>query len=198
MSFGVTNAPISFMDLMNRVFNDHLDKFVVMFINDILIYSRIEEEHAEYIRLTLQRLKDHKLYEKFKKCEFWLSQVVFLRHLVSKDSIKVDPIKIEVVRDWPKPKNAFEVMSFLGLARYYRKFVEGFLEIATPLTESTKKNLKFVWTEECERSIQEIKGKIIITPILSLPTNDERFIVYCDASKEGLGCVLMQAGKAEM
>ena len=139
MSFGLTNAPAVFMDLMNRVFKDYLDKFVVVFIDDILIYSKDEVEHEEHLRMILTRLKEHQLYAKFKKCEFWLSQVAFLGHIVSKDGVVVDPAKVEAVKDWPRPKNALEVRIFLGLAGYYRRFVEGFFKIATPLTNLTRK-----------------------------------------------------------
>ncbi len=195
MSFGLTNAPAAFMDLMNRVFKDFLDDFVIVFIDDILIYSDSEETHERHLRMVLQRLREHKLYAKFKKCEFWLRQVSFLGHVVSKDGILVDPVKIEAVRDWPRPKSATEVRSFLGLARYYRRFVEGFAKISTPLTELTRKNCKFVWTDKCEGSFQELKQRLITAPVLTLPKSDEKFVIYCDASKQGLGCVLMQSGK---
>ncbi|XP_062118562.1 uncharacterized protein LOC133832204, partial [Humulus lupulus] len=177
------------------VFKDFLDKFVVVFIDDILIYSKTKEEHEEHLRLTLNRLREHRLYAKFSKCEFWLEQVTFLGHIVSKDGIAVDPSKIEAIRDWPQPKNASEVRSFLGLAGYYRKFVEGFSKIATPLTNLTRKHQKFVWTEKCEESFQTMKDKLISAPILCVPTEGGKFVVYCDASKNGLGCVLMQEGK---
>ncbi|XP_062119099.1 uncharacterized mitochondrial protein AtMg00860-like [Humulus lupulus] len=164
-------------------------------IDDILIESQMEEEHEEHLRLTLQRLREHQLYGKFKKCKFWLNQVAFLGHIISKDGIKVDPLKIEVVKDWPQSKNASEVRCFLGLAGYYQKFVEGFSKIARPLTELTKKGIKFVWTKDYVRCFEELKDRLITTPVLSLPTNNEKFAVYCDASKKGLGCVLMQAKK---
>ncbi|MCO6516945.1 MAG: hypothetical protein J6586_10735, partial [Snodgrassella sp.] len=195
MSFGLTNAPAAFMDLMNRVFKDYLDKFVIVFIDDILIYSRSEEEHERHLGLVLQRLREHRLYAKFKKCEFWLPQVAFLGHIVGRDGIQVDPSKIEAVRDWPRPRNVAEVRSFLGLASYYRRFVEGFSKLATPLTELTRKSLKFVWSDRCENSFQELKQRLISAPVLSLPIDGEKFVVYCDASRQGLGCVLMQAGK---
>ncbi|XP_060964053.1 uncharacterized protein LOC133033355 [Cannabis sativa] len=195
MSFGLTNAPATFMDLMNRVFKDFLDDFVIVFIDDILIYSDSEETHERHLRMVLQHLREHKLYAKFKKCEFWLPQVSFLGHVVSKDGILVDPVKIEAIRDWPRPKSATEVRSFLGLAGYYRRFVEGFAKISTPLTELTRKNCKFVWTDKCEGSFQELKQRLITAPVLTLPKSDEKFVIYCDASKQGLGCVLMQSGK---
>ena len=119
MSFSLTNAPTTFMDLMNRVFKDFLDQFVIVFIDDILVYSQSEAEHEHHLRLVLQRLRDHQLYAKFKKCEFWLSQVTFLGHIVGRDGIKVDPSKIEAVKDWPRPKNPTDVRSFVGLASYY-------------------------------------------------------------------------------
>ncbi|KAL4014061.1 hypothetical protein IC575_026251 [Cucumis melo] len=142
MSFGLTNAPAVFMDLMNRVFREFLDTFVIVFIDDILIYSKTEAEHEEHLRMVLQTLRDNKLYAKFSKCEFWLKQVSFLGHVVSKDGVSVDPAKIEAVTGWTRPSTVSEVRSFLGLAGYYR-----------------------------------------------------RFVIYSDASKKGLGCVLMQQGK---
>ena len=157
MPFGLTNAPAAFMDLMNRVFEDYLDKFVIVFIDDILIYSRSREEHAQHLRSVLQRLQSKKLYAKFKKCEFWLDKVVFLGHVVSKEGIAVDPTKIEAVTNWQRPKNVTEVRSFLGLAGYYRRFVEGFAKIANPLTALTRKEHKYTWTEPCEGSFQELK-----------------------------------------
>ncbi|KAL5583072.1 hypothetical protein UlMin_015514 [Ulmus minor] len=126
MSFGLTNAPAAFMDLMNRVFKPFLDKFVIVFIDDILVYSRSKEEHEEHLRITLQTLKDHHLFAKFKKCEFWLDKVAFLGHVISKDGVAVDRAKIEAVSNWNQPRTASEVPSFLGLAGYYRRFVEGF------------------------------------------------------------------------
>ncbi|XP_062080729.1 uncharacterized mitochondrial protein AtMg00860-like [Humulus lupulus] len=171
------------MDLMNRVFKDYLDKFMIVFIDGILIYSQTEEEHEEHLRLTLQRLREHQFYAKFKKCEFWLTQVAFLGNIVSKDGIKVDPIKFKAIKDWPQPKNASEVRSFLGSASYFRKFVEGFSKIATPLTKLTIKGIKFVWSKDCERSFQELKDTFITELVLCLTTDNEKFVVYCDASK---------------
>ena len=142
MSFGLTNAPAVFMDLMNRVFKDFLDKFVIVFIDDILVYSKSREEHEEHLRVVLETLRENKLYAKYQKCEFWLEQVAFLGHIVSADGIKVDPGKVEAITNWPKPSTVTEVRSFLGLAGYYRRFVEGFSTIAMPLTELTRKSNK--------------------------------------------------------
>ena len=124
MPFGLTNAPAFFMDLMNRVFHEYLDSFVIVFINDILVYSKSQEEHEEHLRIVLQILRDRKLFAKFKKCEFYMDCVVFLGHVISWDGITVDPSKIEAVVNWVKSTNVSEVRSFLGLAGYYRRFVE--------------------------------------------------------------------------
>ncbi|KAL5554378.1 hypothetical protein UlMin_041779 [Ulmus minor] len=138
------------MDLMNRVFKEFLDRFVIVFIDDILVYSKSAEEHEEHLRLILQTLRDHQLFAKFKKCEFWLNQVAFLGHVISKDGVAVDPSKVEAVENWKPSSNASEVHSFLGLAGYYRRFVEGFSRIAMPLTNLTRKNVKFEWNDACK------------------------------------------------
>ncbi|KAL0559001.1 hypothetical protein IC582_003590 [Cucumis melo] len=195
MSFGLTNAPAVFMDLMNRVFREFLDTFVIVFIDDILIYSKTEAEHKEHLRMVLQTLRDNKLYSKFSKCEFWLKQVSFLGHVVSKAGVSVDPAKIEAVTGWTRPSTVSEVRSFLGLAGYYRRFVENFSRIATPLTQLTRKGAPFVWSKACEDSFQTLKQKLVIAPVLTVPDGSGNFVIYSDASKKGLGCVLMQQGK---
>ncbi|KAL0537123.1 hypothetical protein IC582_026093 [Cucumis melo] len=195
MSFGLTNAPAVFMDLMNRVFREFLDTFVIVFIDDILIYSKMEAEHEEHLRMVLQTLRDNKLYAKFSKCEFWLQQVSFLGHVVSKAGVSVDPAKIEAVTGWTRPSTVSEVRSFLGLAGYYRRFVENFSRIATPLTQLTRKGAPFVWSKACEDSFQTLKQKLVTAPVLTVPDGSGSFVIYSDASKKGLGCVLMQQGK---
>ncbi|XP_071683425.1 uncharacterized protein [Lolium perenne] len=139
MSFGLTNAPAYFMNLMNKVFMDYLDKFVVVFIDDILVYSKSEEEHEEHLRLVLGTLRKHQLYAKFSKCQFWLKEVGFLGHVLSAGGVSVDPSLIKSIMDRKPPTNPTEVRSFLGLAGYYRKFVEGFSSIAKPMTMLLKK-----------------------------------------------------------
>ncbi|KAL0534336.1 hypothetical protein IC582_028626 [Cucumis melo] len=195
MSFGLTNAPAVFMDLMNKVFREFLDTFVIVFIEDILIYSKTEAEHEEHLRMVLQTLRDNKLYAKFSKYEFWLKQVSFLGHVVSKVGVFVDPAKIEVVTSWTRPSTVSEVRSFLGLAGYYRRFVENFSRIATPLTQLTRKGAPFVWSKACEDSFQNLKQKLVTAPVLTVPDGSGSFVIYSDASKKGLGCVLMQQGK---
>jgi hypothetical protein len=135
MPFGLTNAPSYFMNMMNKVFMEFLDKFVMVFIDDILIYSKSNEEHEKDLRLVMEKLREHKLYAKFSKCEFWLKEVAFLGHIVSKKGIAVDPSKVTVVIEWEPPKNVGEIHSFLGLAGYYRRFIENFSKIAKPMTE---------------------------------------------------------------
>ena len=195
MPFGLTNAPAVFMDLMNRVFHEYLDKFVIVFIDDILVYSKSAEEHEQHLRIVLETLRQQKLYAKFSKCEFWLDQVAFLGHIVSADGITMDPSKVEAITKWSRPTTVTEVRSFLGLAGYYRRFVEGFSKLALPLTELMRKGEKFVWTDEREASFEELKRRLVSAPILTLPSGTGGYQIYSDASKKGLGCVLMQHGK---
>ena len=177
--------------IMNRVFKKYLDKFVIVFIDDILIYSKIEEDHVAHLRITLEILRKERLYAKFSKCEFWLKEVQFLGHMISSEGIKVDPLKIEAVMNWERPKTPTKVRSFLGLAGYYRKFVQNFAKIATPLTKLTRKNKKFVWNDKCEESFQELKKRLVSAPVLALPNDQGNFVIFNDASQKGLGCVLM-------
>jgi RNase H-like domain found in reverse transcriptase/Reverse transcriptase (RNA-dependent DNA polymerase) len=192
MPFGLTNAPAAFMDLMNRVFRDLLDSTVVVFIDDILVYSGSYEKHSEHLRVVLQRLRDHKLYAKLSKCEFWLDRVTFLGHVISDEGVAVDPEKVRAVMEWSQPKNVSEIRSFLGMAGYYRRFVSGFSQLARPLTTLLHKNVKFEWGEKQERSFQELKDRLVSAPILAMPDSNQDFDVYTDASRSGLGAVLMQ------
>jgi hypothetical protein len=154
MSFGLTNAPTYFMYLMNKVFMEYLNKFVVMFIDDILVYSRSEEEH---LHLALQKLREHRLYAKLSKCEFWLKQVAFLGHIILKGGISMDPSKVQDVLSQNAPTSVDDIRSFLGLAGYYRRFIEGFLRISKPMTELLEKDKKFEWAFAYEASFQELK-----------------------------------------
>ncbi|GJR22022.1 putative reverse transcriptase domain-containing protein [Tanacetum coccineum] len=195
MPFGLTNAPAVFMDLMNRVCKPYLDKFVIVFIDDILIYSKDKKEHEEHLKAILELLKKEKLYAKFSKCEFWIPKVQFLGHVIDSRGIHVDPAKIESIKDWATPKTPTEIRQFLGLAGYYRRFIEGFLKIAKSMTKLTQKGIKFDWGEKEENAFQLIKQKLCSAPILALPEGSEDFVVYCDASHKGLGVVLMQREK---
>nr|GFA26190.1 retrotransposon protein, putative, Ty3-gypsy subclass [Tanacetum cinerariifolium] len=168
MPFGLTNAPAIFIDLMNRIFHDFLDKFIIVFIDDILVFSKSKEEHEDHLRTVLQTLRQEKLYAKFSKCEFWLSSVAFLGHIVSAEGITMDPAKIEAITKWPRPTSVIELM---------------------------RKGEKFVWNEEREKSFEELKQRLVSAPVLTLPSGSGGFQIYSDASKKGLGCVLMQHGK---
>ena len=137
MPFGLTNAPATFRDLMHRVFQPYLDQFVMVFVDDILIYSQSEWEHEYHLRIVLQLLRDHRLYAKFSKCEFWLTEARFLGHVVSASGVPVDQERVEAVMSWERPKSVFEILSFLGLAGYYRRFIEDFSRIAAPMTRLT-------------------------------------------------------------
>ena len=194
MPFGLTNAPAAFMDLMNRIFRPYLDQFVVVFVDDILIYSLNEAAHMEHLRAVLTLLRAHQLYANLGKCEFWLAEVKFLGHVVSGDGVLVDPSKIDAVSTWVQPTNAFEIRSFLGLAGYYRRFVQDFARLAAPMTRLTRKGVKFEWSDACERAFQELKKRLTSAPVQIIPERGLGYDVYCDASGDGLGCVLMQAG----
>ncbi|GJX85368.1 putative reverse transcriptase domain-containing protein, partial [Tanacetum coccineum] len=195
MPFGLTNAPAVFMDLMNRVCKPYLDKFMIVFIDDILIYSKNKKEHEEHLKQILELLKKEELYAKFSKCEFWIPKVQFLGHVIDSEGIHVDPAKIESIKDWTSPKSPTEIRQFLGLAGYYRRFIEGFSKIAKPMTKLTQKKVKFEWGDKQEAAFQLLKQKLCSAPILALPEGSEDFIAYCDASKKGLGAVLMQREK---
>src|SRR3954463_12435497 len=192
MSFGLTNAPATFSRMMNSIFMEYLDKFVVVYLDDILIYSRNEEEHAEHLRLVLTKLREHRLYAKFSKCEFWLPEVTYLGHMISAKGIVVNPERVQAVLDWTPPESVKQVRSFLGLASYCRRFVENFSKVAKPLTELLKKDKKFLWTPKCEESFQELKRRLTSVPILAPLDTKRDFEIYCDASRQGLGCILMQ------
>jgi len=192
MSFGLTNAPAHFMYLMNSVFMPKLNKIMVVFIGDILVYSRNEEEHVEHLRVVLTRLREPPLYAKFSKCEFWLKNVPFLGHVLSEEGILVDPAKVQEVLDWNVPTSVHEVQSFLGLAGYYRRFIPKFSKISKPMTRLLQKDEKFVWTPECEEAFHKLRTLLTSAPVLAQPDIEKPFDVFCDASGIGVGCVLMQ------
>nr|GEU37598.1 hypothetical protein [Tanacetum cinerariifolium] len=173
MPFGLTNAPTVYMDLMNRD----------------------EKEHKEYLKAILELLKKEELYAKFSKCEFWIPKVQFLGHVIDNQGIHVDPTKIKSVKNWASPKSPTKIRQFLGLAGYYRRFIEGFSKVARPMTKLTQRKVKFEWGDKQEAVFQLLKQKFCSAPILTLPEGSEDFIVYCDASNKGLGAMLMQREK---
>jgi hypothetical protein len=195
MSFGLMNVSAYFMYQMNSVFMDYLDKFVVVFIDDILEYSQYEQEHEEHLRQVLQRLRECQLYDKLSKCEFWISEVLFLGHIINRDGLVVDPKKVAAILYWKAPKDVRGIKSFIGMAGYYRRFIEGFSKIARPMTALLVKKVEFKWTPACQESFEMLKQKLTTAPLLVLPDVHKPFSVYCEASYTVLGCVSMQDGK---
>ncbi|GJS26701.1 putative reverse transcriptase domain-containing protein [Tanacetum coccineum] len=192
MPFGLTNAPAVFMDLMNRVYKPYLDKFVIIFPDDILVYSKDTEEHGKHLEIILEFLKKDRLYAKFSKRDFWLDSVQFLGHVIDRNGVHVDPSKIEAIRNWATPTTPTEVRQFLRLDGYYRRFIEGFSLISKLLTKLTQKDKKYEWGKEKDEAFQLLKPKLCIAPILALPEGTEDFVVYCDASLKGYRAMLMQ------
>ncbi|TYK26105.1 F15O4.13 [Cucumis melo var. makuwa] len=192
MPFGLTNAPSTFMRLMNHVLKEYIGKFVVVYFDDILVYSKGLNDHILHVKTILLKLREEKLYANFKKCSFCLEQIHFLGFIVGKDGVKVDEEKVKAIREWPTPTNASEVRSFHGLASFYRRFIKDFSSIASPLTELVKKHVKFEWKEKQENAFNELKEKLIKAPCLALPNFDKSFEIECDASGIGIGAVLMQ------
>jgi hypothetical protein len=164
----------------------------VVFIDDILIYSKSDSDHEEHLRLVLQKLRDNQLYAKFSKCEFWIGEVPFLGHIISNGGISVDPAKVKEIMEWRVPTTVTEIRSFLGLAGYYRRFIEGFSKIAKPMTSLLEKGREFKWDEKCQDSFDQLKKRLMSPPVLGMPDLQKGFDIYCDACGQGLGCVLMQ------
>jgi hypothetical protein len=192
LPFGLTNTLGVFMSLMNRVFCEYLDKFIQVFIEDILVYSQTMEEHGEHLCLVLQCLRKNKLFGKLSKCSFYQSKIHYLMHVISGEGIIVDPAKVEASMEWPTPTSVPEVRSFMGLAGYYQRFVEGFSKIANLITKLQKKNKKYVWNEKCAKAFRRLKELLTTAPIPKVPNMDMDFLVCTNTSKEGLGGVLMQ------
>jgi hypothetical protein len=166
MSFGLTNAPAYFMNMMNKVFMEYLDRFVVVFIDDILIYSKSESDHEKHLRFVLQKLRDNQLYAKYSKCEFWIDEVSFLGHVISNGGITVDPAKVKGIVAWSIPTTVTEIRSFFGLAGYYQRFIEGFSKIAKPMTSLLEKGREFKWDEKCQDSFDQLKTRLMSPPVL--------------------------------
>ncbi|KAK1698507.1 hypothetical protein QYE76_015204 [Lolium multiflorum] len=195
MPFGLTNAPSTFMRLMNHVLRDFIGKFVVVYFDDILIYSRNESDHTIHIRHVLQVLRDNQLYGNLEKCTFCKDKVIFLGYVVSKHGVEVDVSKIEAIQNWPTPMNVSQVRSFHGLAGFYRRFVPNFSTIAAPLNDLTKKGVVFEWGAAQDHAFDELKRLLTSAPLLALPDFNKQFEIECDASGIGIGGVLMQEGR---
>jgi hypothetical protein len=195
MSFRLMNALAHFMYLMNSVFMPELNKFVVVFIDDILAYSKSMEEHEEHLWIVLQWLQEHQLYAKFSKCEFWIKKVPFLGHVVSPEGITMDPSKVKEVLDWKPPMSVSVVRSFIGLVGYYRRLILNFSKDAKLITELLKKGNKYIWNDTCDEVFNVLNMLLTTSLVLTQPDIAKPFDVYCDASSTSLGSVLMQEGQ---
>jgi hypothetical protein len=194
MPFGLTNAPSTFQNLMNDVFKPFLRKFVLVFFDDILIYSRSLTDHLTHLHAVLSVLQDHKLYAKSSKCSFGVEEIEYLGHLISNDEVRADPSKLAAMMNWPVPQSIKSLRGFLGLTGYYRKFISGYGVIAAPLIALLKKNA-FLWTPAATDAFEHLKTVVTTPPVLRLPDFSLPFTIECDACGKGLGAVLMQQGR---
>ncbi len=196
MPFGLTNAPATFCTLMNDIFREWLDDFVVVYIDNILIYSGSLEEHEEHLRKVFQRLSENKLYAKLEKCKFGVMEVDFLGHRITQKGLKMDDHKVKAILDWELPKSVLALRSFLGLASYYRKFIKNFTKIMAPLTNLLKRSaVAYEWEEACDEAFETLKGILVKASVLKLPDFDNEFEIHSDASNFVIGGVLVQEGR---
>ncbi len=196
MPFGLTNALATFCTLMNDIFREWFDDFVIVYIDDILIYSGSLEEHAEHLHKVFQRLRENKLYAKFEKCEFGVAEVDFLGHKITQKGLKMDDHKVKAIVDWEPPKSVSALRSFLGLASYYRKFIKNFAKIVVPLTNLLKKSaVTYEWEGACDEAFETLKGILVKASVLKLPDFDKDFEIHSDASDFAIGRVLVQEGR---
>ena len=195
LPFGLTNAPATFQYVMNQIFAPYLDQFVLVYLDDILIFSKTEEEHLQHVQRVFHILREQKLYAKLKKCQFMTDSLLYLGHIITKNGVKPDNTKISALVNWPQPKDVTQIRSFLGFANYFRKFVQGYGNLIAPLTNLTRKNTDFVWDKHCEEAFQGVIHHLTHAPTLCLPDPNKPYEVICDASGIGLGAVLLQNGR---
>jgi hypothetical protein len=191
MPFGLTNAPTTFQSFMNHIFRGQLRKYLLVFFDDILIYSKTWDEHLTHLEEVLDIMQAQSLYAKESKCEFGMRELLYLGHIISEQGVQVHQEKIRDTLDWPTPKNLTELRGLFGLCSYYRQFVKGFSQLGAPLTDLTKK-VAFHWTEESQQTFDKRKEVMSTCPILALPDFSQSFVLECDASRVGIGVVLMQ------
>ncbi|GBG77963.1 hypothetical protein CBR_g25894 [Chara braunii] len=192
MPFGLCNAPGTFQHAMNRIFHDYLDKFIVVYLDDILIFSRTVEEHVEHLKTVLGLLRQHQYKVNLEKCEFGRTKILYLGHEISADGLRSDDAKVASIRDWPRPQTVTKVRSFLGMTDYYRPFVKNYSTTASPLTDLTRLDTPWEWIEECEATFRKLKYALTHYEVLKLPDPDKSFVVTTDASQYGIGAVLAQ------
>jgi RNase H-like domain found in reverse transcriptase/Reverse transcriptase (RNA-dependent DNA polymerase)/Integrase zinc binding domain/Chromo (CHRromatin Organisation MOdifier) domain/Retroviral aspartyl protease/Integrase core domain len=194
LSFGLTNAPATFQTTMNQIFRTVLGKFVLVYLDDILVFSRSMDEHLDHLHQVLQLLREQKFYARLDKCRFAKPELEYLGHLIGAKGIRVDPRKVECVQEWPRPLNVHELRSFLGLSNYFRRFILGYSSLVSPLTDLTKSTSTWAWTKDCEEAFVQVKKHLTEAPLLQFPDFSQPFEVVCDASLVGVGGVLMQDG----
>jgi hypothetical protein len=193
MPFGLTNTPATFQCLINAIFGSYMRKFVLIFIDDILVYSKTFDEHLEHLKLVFQVLSEHKLFIKVSKCTFAQQSISYLGHIISKDGVAIDPAKTEAMLNWPVPQNFTELRGFLGLTGYYRKFVQNYGSLARPLTNLLH-HKHFVWSDSAQQAFDKLKLAMTTTPVLQFPDFSKEFIVETDARDTGIGAVLSKGG----
>ena len=192
MPFGVTNAPSTFQRMMNMLFKDELDNFVLVYLDDILIFSKTLEDHIQHIRQALEKLKEAKLYARLHKCAFFQERVEYLGFDVSYQGIQPSPEKVRTIVEWPQLQSVKDVRSFLGLAGFYRRFIKNFSLKARPLTDLTKDKVPWIWSEKEEKAFCELKRSLVVAPVLKMPDFGRPFVVTTDASLVSVGAILEQ------
>ncbi len=197
MPFGLSNSPAVFQTLVNDVLRDVVNRFVFVYLDDILIFSQNERNHIQHVRLVLQRLLENRLYAKLEKCEFHARSVPFLGFILSPEGIQIDLAKVEVVANWPTPDSRKAVQRFLGFANFYRRFIQGFSQIALPLTNLTSTRQRFCWSEQALEAFDKLKSRFVSAPILNNPDPSRQFIVEVDASEVGVGAILSQRSPSD-
>jgi hypothetical protein len=194
MHLGLTNAPATFCNLMNNVFHEYIDKFVVVYLNDIVVYSESFDDYLYHLRLILSQLRENSLFVKSEKCDFARKDILFLGHMISLGKILMDQGKVKAIHDWPTPMTVSELRYFLGLANYYRKFIAAYAKKAAPLTDLLKKEASWCWSDQCQAAFEKLKLAVASELVLHLPNFELPFEVHIDASDKAIGGVLVQAG----